>query len=131
MEKEEEVDRLKERLRMVTAALLEEKGKNSVMIAEALENQRLVQIGVQLSHLLQSDRWPGTALGYRLYGMAWAQAPGLSADSFNQLIPLVIAGFLGDADLGDLIDLKTVPNATPSSSVLKKSSKSWSTYHSE
>jgi len=53
MEKEEEVDRLKERLRMVTDALLEEKGKNSVMIADALENQQLVQIGAQLSHLLQ------------------------------------------------------------------------------
>ena len=37
--------------------------------------------------------------------MPWAQAPGLSADSFNQLISLVIAGFLGDAELGDLIDL--------------------------
>ena len=120
MKKEEEVDRLRGRLRVVTDALLKEKEDNSVMVAEALENQRLVKIGAQLSHLLQSDRWPGTALGYRLYGMAWAQAPGLSADSFNQLIPLVIAGFLGDAELGDLIDLKTVPNATPSSSVLKK-----------
>ena len=80
----------------------------------------LVEIGTKLKAVIKEKCWPGTEYGYRMYGMAWAQAPKLSSDAISQLTPIVVAAFLGDAGLADIINLDEVQDATPCPNLFKK-----------
>ena len=57
-------------------------------------NKRCTEIGKKLLDVKHLPRCPASPLASRLYALAWAQAPKLSADALSLIIPTIVTAYL-------------------------------------
>ena len=113
--------RTEKELVSVKAERDEDRASRAKMAEQIANDATATKIGQRiLDRAMNAKICASTPLANQYYARAWAQCPKISAEALSMMAPLVIAAFLSDMNVDDLIGLENIPKSTPSPKLIRK-----------